>query len=56
MIGAVVDSKAPKAIPYRNMGEDKGSLSFVIPKNLVGKGVEFIGTGKSNVIGRQEDK
>lgn len=44
MIADNAKSKSPRAIPYRNMYEDKGSTSFIIPKNLVGKGVTYLGT------------
>lgn len=44
MIAANANSKAPRALPYRNVYEDKGSTSFVIPKNLVGRGVTYLGT------------
>lgn len=44
MIAANAESKTPKAVPYRNMYEDKGSTSFIIPKKLVGKGVTYLGT------------
>lgn len=29
--------------PYRNRQEDRGSTSFLVPKSLMGKGVEYIG-------------
>lgn len=44
LIDRNVNSKYPTVTPYRNMVEDRGSTSFIIPKKLVGKGVEFLGT------------
>lgn len=46
MIADNSELKSPKVIPYRNMVEDMGSTSFIIPKNLIGKGVEYLGTAK----------
>lgn len=36
----------PKVQPYRNDIEDSGSLSYIIPRNIVGKGVTYLGGGK----------
>lgn len=33
----------PKVQPYRNDQEDSGSLSYVIPRMMVGKGVTYLG-------------
>lgn len=30
-------------LPYRNRQEDRGSTSFLVPKSLMGKGVEYLG-------------
>lgn len=30
-------------LPYRNHQEDRGSTSFLVPKSLMGKGVEYLG-------------
>ena len=46
LIDRNVNSKHPTVTPYRNMVEDRGSTSFIIPKRLVGKGVEFLGTAE----------
>ena len=56
MIAENAESKAPKAIPYRNMGEDYGSTSFIIPKNIVGKGVKYLGTVKKTINHKGEWK
>jgi hypothetical protein len=35
-------------LPYRNEQEDRGSVSFVVPKNRVGNGVEYLGRWDSH--------
>ena len=35
--------KSNRAVPYRNELEDEGSVSFMIPKGAVGKGVRYVG-------------
>lgn len=32
-----------RVLPYRNHQEDRGSTSFLVPKSLMGKGVEYLG-------------
>ena len=39
------ESDNPLVLPYRNNMEDLGSLSYVIPKKMVGNGVRYLGTG-----------
>lgn len=36
-------SSSGLVLPYRNRQEDRGSTSFLVPKSLMGKGVEYIG-------------
>lgn len=52
MLAKNAESKTPLVLPYRNQGEDKASLSFVIPKRLVGSGVDFLGTVVHSNVGR----
>jgi hypothetical protein len=35
-------------LPYRNQQEDRGSVSFVVPKGRVGNGVEYLGRWDSH--------
>lgn len=35
-------------LPYRNEQEDRGSVSFVVPKNRIGAGVEYLGRWNSH--------
>lgn len=37
-------SMSPLVQAYRNATEDPGSISFVIPKSLIGSGVEYLGS------------
>lgn len=41
-----IRSKNPLVQVYRNAAEDTGSLSFIIPKGLVGNGVQYLGRRK----------
>lgn len=36
-------SSSGLVLPYRNRQEDRGSISFLVPKSLMGKGVEYLG-------------
>lgn len=38
--------KSGRAVPYRNRAEDKGSISYMIPKNAIGKTVFYAGLAK----------
>ena len=40
--------KSNRAVPYRNTAEDKGSISFMIPKGAIGKTVRYLGVQKMN--------
>jgi len=35
--------KSNRAVPYRNLVEDAGGISYMIPKGAVGKGVRYVG-------------
>ena len=35
--------KSGRAVPYRNRAEDKGSISYMIPKSAIGKSVRYVG-------------
>jgi hypothetical protein len=35
--------KSNRAVPYRNAAEDKGSVSYMIPKGAIGKTVKYVG-------------
>jgi len=51
----VPEHKGNRIYPYKNMREDRGSISYVIPSNFVGNHVKHLGIQFQAVFGEDED-
>lgn len=52
----VPEHKTNRIYPYKNMREDRGSTSYVIPSNFVGTHVKHLGKQFQYVIGGREQE
>jgi hypothetical protein len=47
--------KSGLVLPYRNNQEDRGSISFLVPKSRIGNGVEYLGMGSTHRLSTPEE-